>query len=108
MNPFEMVAIIVVAVMIASVFRSRFGAHRRDSLPNEPHENHETARSVVEQLEAAGISSGNVSIVGRNGDGDTNAAEGAGIGAVVRAEKSASISSMSNTSAARRSGVGGS
>ena len=29
MNPFEMVAIIVVAVMIASVLRARFG-HRRD------------------------------------------------------------------------------
>ena len=29
MNPFEMVAIIVVAVMIASVFRSRYGHQRR-------------------------------------------------------------------------------
>lgn len=40
-----------------------------------------TARSVVEQLLASGISSSNVSIVGRNGDGETNAEEGAGIGA---------------------------
>ena len=43
MNPFEMVAIIVVAVMIASVFRSRFGAHRRDRDTNEPRDNQETA-----------------------------------------------------------------
>lgn len=47
------------------------------------YEDYETARSVVEELEAAGISSSNVSIVGRNGDGETNAAEGAGIGAGV-------------------------
>jgi len=47
------------------------------------YDNYETARSVVEELEAAGISSSNVSIVGRNGDGETNAAEGAGIGAGV-------------------------
>ena len=44
MNPFEMVAIIVVAVMIASVFRSRFGAHRRDPAPTEPRENQETVQ----------------------------------------------------------------
>jgi hypothetical protein len=42
---------------------------------------YETARSAVERLEAAGISSSNVSIVGRNGE--TNAEEGAGIGAGV-------------------------
>ena len=42
MNPFEMVAIIVVAVMIASVFRSRFGAHRRDGDTSEPRDNQET------------------------------------------------------------------
>lgn len=47
------------------------------------YDNYETARSVVEQLEASGISSSNVSIVGRNGDGETNAEEGAGIGAGV-------------------------
>ena len=29
MNPFEMVAVIVVAVMIASVLRARYGYHRR-------------------------------------------------------------------------------
>jgi hypothetical protein len=47
------------------------------------YDNYETARSVVEQLEAAGLSSANVSIVGRDGNADTNAAEGAGIGAGV-------------------------
>ena len=47
------------------------------------YDNYDTARSVVEQLEAAGISSSNVSIVGRDGDGETNATEGAGIGAGV-------------------------
>ncbi|MCU4180159.1 hypothetical protein [Bosea sp. BH3] len=47
------------------------------------YDNHETARSVVDQLEAAGISSSDISLVGRNGDGETNAAEGAGIGAGV-------------------------
>ena len=31
MNPFEMVAIIVVAVMIASVLRAKYGHHRRRS-----------------------------------------------------------------------------
>lgn len=29
MNPFEMVAIIVIAVMVASVFRARYGYNRR-------------------------------------------------------------------------------
>lgn len=47
------------------------------------YDSHETASSVVEQLEAVGISSSNVSIVGRKDDGETNAAEGAGIGAGV-------------------------
>ncbi|TCR68235.1 general stress protein [Bosea sp. BK604] len=48
------------------------------------YDNYETARSVVEQLEAAGVSSSDVSLVGRNGDSnETNAAEGAGIGAGV-------------------------
>lgn len=47
------------------------------------YDNHETASAVVEQLEAAGVSSSDISIVGRNGDGETNAAEGAGIGAGV-------------------------
>lgn len=48
------------------------------------YDNHATARSVVEQLEAAGVSSSAISLVGRDGDtGETNAAEGAGIGAGV-------------------------
>ena len=33
MNPFEMVAVIVVAVMIASVLRARYGYHRRGGGP---------------------------------------------------------------------------
>ncbi len=46
------------------------------------YDDYEAARSIVEQLEAAGVPSENVSIVGRNGDtGETNASEGAGIGA---------------------------
>ena len=48
------------------------------------YDDYDTASTVVEQLEAAGISSGNVSIVGRDGDTDgSNASEGAGIGAGV-------------------------
>ena len=48
------------------------------------YDSHTTARSVVEQLEAAGVSSSSISIVGRNSDtNETNAAEGAGIGAGV-------------------------
>jgi hypothetical protein len=48
------------------------------------YDSYETARSVVEQLEAAGVSSSDISIVGRDGMSDeTNAAEGAGIGAGV-------------------------
>jgi uncharacterized protein YlxW (UPF0749 family) len=42
MNPFEMVAIIVVAVMIASVLRAKYG-HRRGS-EGEPREQAETLR----------------------------------------------------------------
>ncbi|MGO4408270.1 hypothetical protein AB4Z10_28945 [Bosea sp. RAF48] len=45
------------------------------------YDNYETARWVVELLDAAGVSSSDVSIVGRDGKtGETNAAEGAGIG----------------------------
>ena len=45
MNPFEMVAVIVIAVMIASVFRSRYGNHkRRDRDEIEPRDNVETVR----------------------------------------------------------------
>jgi len=48
------------------------------------YDSHATARSVVEQLEAAGVRSADISIVGRDGTTDeTNAAEGAGIGAGV-------------------------
>ncbi|MCU4180104.1 general stress protein [Bosea sp. BH3] len=48
------------------------------------YDNYQTARAVVEQLEAAGVSSSDISIVGRDGKTDeTNAAEGAGIGAGV-------------------------
>ncbi len=46
------------------------------------YDNYETARSVVEQLEAAGVSSNDISVVGSAGTSDeTNATEGAGIGA---------------------------
>jgi len=48
------------------------------------YDSYETARSIVEQLEAAGVSSSDISLVGRDGKTDeTNAAEGAGIGAGV-------------------------
>lgn len=46
------------------------------------YDNYETARAVVEQLEAAGVSSSDISMVGRDETAEkTNAAEGAGIGA---------------------------
>jgi len=45
MNPFEMVAIIVVAVMIASVLRARYGQGRSDrSAEESPQERAETLR----------------------------------------------------------------
>lgn len=48
------------------------------------YDSHATARSVVEQLEGAGVSGGAISLVGSDGKMDeTNAAEGAGIGAGV-------------------------
>ena len=43
MNQFEMVAIIVVAVMMASVLRARYG-HRRRGADIGPQENGETLR----------------------------------------------------------------
>lgn len=43
MNPFEMVAIIVVAVMIASVLRAKYGHSRRDANV-EPREHAENLR----------------------------------------------------------------
>lgn len=53
MNPFEMVAIIVVSVMIASVLRAKYG-HRRRGLSDEatPQEQAETLRlrEEVKQL----------------------------------------------------------
>ena len=51
MNPFEMVAIIVVAVMIASVLRAKYGHRRRD--PDvDPREHAEALRlrEEVKQL----------------------------------------------------------
>ena len=48
------------------------------------YDNYETASAVVENLEAAGISGSDISVVGRDEpDKDSNAAEGAGIGAGV-------------------------
>ena len=45
MNPFEMVAVIVVAVMIASVLRARYGDHRRgEAIQADPQERAETLR----------------------------------------------------------------
>ncbi len=51
MNPFEMVAIIVVAVMIASVLRAKYG-HRRGGAEIDPREQAETLRlrEEVQQL----------------------------------------------------------
>ncbi len=43
MNPFEMVAIIVVAVMVASVLRAKYG-HRRNGREIEPQEQAENLR----------------------------------------------------------------
>lgn len=49
------------------------------------YDSYASARSVVERLEAAGVSHSAISIVGRDerGTGETNAEEGAGIGAGV-------------------------
>ncbi len=44
MNPFEMVAIIVVAVMIASVLRAKYGHGRRQRDSVSPQEQAETLR----------------------------------------------------------------
>jgi hypothetical protein len=44
MNPFEMVAIIVVAVMIASVLRARYQSRRRGEGEISPQEQAETLR----------------------------------------------------------------
>ena len=52
MNPFEMVAIIVVAVMIASVLRAKYGHRQREDLGTSPEERAETLRlrDEVKQL----------------------------------------------------------
>ena len=44
MNPFEMVAIIVVAVMVASVLRAKYGHSRRRNIGAEPQEQAENLR----------------------------------------------------------------
>ena len=51
MNPFEMVAIIVVTVMIASVLRAKY-SHRRRDVESDPVEKVETLRlkDEVKQL----------------------------------------------------------
>ncbi|QEL26006.1 hypothetical protein FQV39_27900 [Bosea sp. F3-2] len=48
------------------------------------YDSYETARSVVEALEAGGVSSADISVVGRHAKADdSNAREGAGIGAAL-------------------------
>jgi uncharacterized protein YlxW (UPF0749 family) len=44
MNPFEMVAVIVVAVMIASVLRAKYGHARRGEAQIDPREQAENLR----------------------------------------------------------------
>ncbi|HEX6217666.1 MAG TPA: hypothetical protein VFZ35_00145 [Sphingomicrobium sp.] len=44
MNPFEMVAVIVVAVMVASVLRAKYGHSRRNSVESDPREHAENLR----------------------------------------------------------------
>jgi hypothetical protein len=44
MNPFEMVAIIVVAVMIASVLRAKYGHSRHRGVEADPREHAENLR----------------------------------------------------------------
>ena len=44
MNPFEMVAIIVVAVMIASVLRAKYGHSRGGGVDADPREHAENIR----------------------------------------------------------------
>jgi hypothetical protein len=44
MNPFEMVAVIVVAVMIASVLRAKYGHARRGESQIDPREHAENLR----------------------------------------------------------------
>jgi hypothetical protein len=51
MNPFEMVAVIVVAVMIASVLRTKYGHSRRGRIENEPQQQAENLRLREEVAE---------------------------------------------------------
>ena len=51
MNPFEMVAIIVVAVMIASVLRAKYGHRRRDGRADTAEERVENLRLKEEVSE---------------------------------------------------------
>ena len=51
MNPFEMVAVIVVAVMMASVFRARFG-HRRNRGEGETVEERAETLRLREEVKA--------------------------------------------------------
>ena len=44
MNPFEMVAIIVIAVMVASVLRAKYGHRRREGTEVSAEERAETLR----------------------------------------------------------------
>ena len=44
MNPFEMVAVIVVAVMIASVLRAKYGHSRHRGVEADPREHAENLR----------------------------------------------------------------
>ncbi|HET7709594.1 MAG TPA: hypothetical protein VFK50_08705 [Sphingomicrobium sp.] len=44
MNPFEMVAVIVVAVMVASVLRAKYGHSRRRHIGTDPQEQAENLR----------------------------------------------------------------
>jgi uncharacterized protein YlxW (UPF0749 family) len=44
MNPFEMVAVIVVAVMVASVLRAKYSRRGRDEIQADPREQAENLR----------------------------------------------------------------
>ena len=51
MNPFEMVAVIVVAVMIASVLRAKYGHSRRGQIDADPQQQAENLRLREEVAE---------------------------------------------------------
>ena len=52
MNPFEMVAIIVVAVMIASVLRAKYGHRRRSERTGVSAEEHAETLRLREEVKA--------------------------------------------------------